>query len=98
MSDDTTKRPEDAPGFENSEPTLRVPSGGAPEVAEPPQENLSEPPAIVGSPLTKTLSTAFYEEEETETKLYKVPILNATFTLMSLTLLNLATGNRHSDR
>ena len=29
----------------------------------------------------------FNEEEETETKLYKVPILNATFTLMSLTLL-----------
>lgn len=95
MSDETSKpdisEESSVRGTGSSDPKgslLRAPSGGAPDVAEAaPEENLSEPPPILDSDTFDSMAKTFYEQEETETKLYNVNMLNATFAIMSLVLL-----------
>lgn len=66
----------------NPNPDSRpVPSGGAPDSGE------SAPPSLVDSPVFTSLGKAAYDDPDSDTTLYRVPFLNASFAITSLVLL-----------
>ncbi len=60
-----------------------VPSGGAPTDAEAANINTS----LVDSPVFRSLGKVAYDDPDSDTTLYRVPFLNATFAICSLVLL-----------